>query len=1024
MTDPPFPRNPYVIGVPLTGDVGFFGRRGVFTFVGDALESEHQNVIVLYGQRRVGKTSLLHQLAGQLAGDVLPVYFDLQGKEQQTLGPVLYSLARTVVRPLDLSAPEQTQFDNAGRFFREEFLPAIYEQLDGRRLLLLFDEFDVLGDELATAQAASETLFPYLQDLIMHERQLAFVFVVGRRIEELATHFQAIFKQAAYRRVGLLQPEDARALIVEPTKGVLTFEEDAIQALLDLTAGHPYFTQLLCSETFNAMKALNQRTVAEGDILELVDRAIESGHGALTWFWDGLPRAERFILSAVAHVTDEAGLASKEAIRQILEKHRIVLTGMELTDAPDRLVEWEMLRREGPDHYRFVVELVRRWIIKAHPLDSARRDVDYISQRALRLYENAREAHTAGDLAYALEEYRRALDANPNHSGAQLGLAQVLFELGQVEESIEEFGRAYALDEMSARDGLVRAHLAQGKKQEEAGQANEAVIQYEQALQVSPADETARRRLAAIWLGRGHQALASQGLVAAAEGYQKALDYESGETTAREIRLQLQEHAQQAEGKGDFEEALITNQQLQELLLGDEEALAMQVALWMRRGDALAKAGEGAEAVRAYQHALELSPDDATLSAKLAAVSAEWEKLLETDHLFNKAMVAHQSGDWFTAEGGWLQLVKMDVLNYKGHNVAALLAEASEGSQRLREAHQAIFERGQKAHRSGDWPAAEAAWRELIDAGVETYVGQEIRPLLEEAGAKRAEEQQPKHSEDEGKGIPRYAWAVFGVIIVFIVGGILFTTYQPRQNAAGATAADSTATAVAIANATAGAKLTTLAAGATATAVSGTNATVQPALPVHVSEAVSSPSVLYHADFDTLSPSFWSNTGASVETTDGLIEITGMPDWQTHFSYERSINEGEAALILFKYEAGADFLLKLDTGEWLTSSYRRWGAKHDAKPNIWGGANTVDTISFSGDLKSSPDTWYYLLLAAGNQGDLLAQVWERDDPSQKAEMRHFLGADWAGRTWWFGIQGDQGKLTIDSFTHLAFSEMR
>ena len=115
-------------------------------------------------------------------------------------------------------------------------------------------------------------------------------------------------------------------------------------------------------------------------------------------------------------------------------------------------------------------------------------------------------------------------------------------------------------------------------------------MQYEQALQVSPANETARRRLAAIWLRRGHQALASQGLGTASESYQKALDHESGETSAREIRLQLQEYAQQAEGKGDFEEALRTNQQLQELLPGDEEALAMQVALWTRRGDALAKA--------------------------------------------------------------------------------------------------------------------------------------------------------------------------------------------------------------------------------------------------------------------------------------------------------------------------------------------------------------------------------------------------------------------------------------------------
>ena len=71
--------------------------------------------------------------------------------------------------------------------------------------------------------------------------------------------------------------------------------------------------------------------------------------------------AGRFIMAAVAHVTDESGLATEESIRQRLERHKIVLTGLELRDAPHRLVEWEMLRREGADGYRLAVELVRRW---------------------------------------------------------------------------------------------------------------------------------------------------------------------------------------------------------------------------------------------------------------------------------------------------------------------------------------------------------------------------------------------------------------------------------------------------------------------------------------------------------------------------------------------------------------------------------------------------------------------------------------------------------------------------------------
>lgn len=740
MTTKTFPRNPYVIGVPLTGDVGFFGRRETFTFVADTLDAEHQNVIVLYGQRRVGKTSLLHQLAKRLTQNAHPVYFDLQGKEQHSLGQVLYILARTIARPLDISAPDRNNFDDSGRFFHETFLPVVYEKLEYRRLLLLFDEFDVLGDELTSPDAASETLFPYLQSLIMHEQQTAFIFVVGRRIEELATHFQAIFKQAVYRRVGLLKPADARMLIVEPVKAVMTFEPAAVNAIIQLTAGHPYFTQLICSEAFNAMKAKAQHQVTEAEILSLIDQAIESGHGALTWFWDGLPRAERFIMSAVAHVTDGAtGLASKEDIRQILEKHRIILTGLELTDAPDRLVEWEMLRREGPDHYRFVVELVRRWIVKAHSLENARRDVDFISRRAVRLYENARDAHIADELEYAREEYRRALDANPNHSGAQLGLAQVLFELGLIDESIEAFTKAYALDDMSARDGLVRAYQAQGKQLEESGQLDEAVLRYEQALDFSPADEVTRHRLASIWLGRGEQALVDNGLAAAVDPFQKALQFDRSETVTQQVKTKLEQYAKQFAEAGDFEAALKAGGHLRTLLPAEKGVLNFEIALWTRYGDTLAKDGARAEAINAYQRALELSPGNVTLTKKLEAISAEWEKLLQADGIFNKALVAHQDQDWETAKTGWQELIKLDVFSYKERNVATLLSEAVEALA-ARSRSEKLFQQGMAAHQSKDWPAAEAAWEKLISHGLPVFDGRQIRPLLTEARQKQQRE--------------------------------------------------------------------------------------------------------------------------------------------------------------------------------------------------------------------------------------------------------------------------------------------
>ena len=72
------PRNPYIAGKALGDERGFFGREDVFRMVRDALSSQDQNAIVLFGQRRIGKTSILLQMRRRLPSPPFhAVYFDL-----------------------------------------------------------------------------------------------------------------------------------------------------------------------------------------------------------------------------------------------------------------------------------------------------------------------------------------------------------------------------------------------------------------------------------------------------------------------------------------------------------------------------------------------------------------------------------------------------------------------------------------------------------------------------------------------------------------------------------------------------------------------------------------------------------------------------------------------------------------------------------------------------------------------------------------------------------------------------------
>ncbi|MDM8562831.1 ATP-binding protein, partial [Candidatus Marithioploca araucensis] len=76
----------------------FVGRDDVVREVRQILRQPYNNAIVLYGQRRIGKTSVLHELKAKLPQEnaYLIVLFDLLNKSNWSLEKVLQALANKI----------------------------------------------------------------------------------------------------------------------------------------------------------------------------------------------------------------------------------------------------------------------------------------------------------------------------------------------------------------------------------------------------------------------------------------------------------------------------------------------------------------------------------------------------------------------------------------------------------------------------------------------------------------------------------------------------------------------------------------------------------------------------------------------------------------------------------------------------------------------------------------------------------------------------------------------------------------
>ena len=401
MTATAFPKNPYIIGRPIHESANFYGREEIFQFIEDNLENKAQ-VILLFGQRRIGKSSILNQIpqAVNLEKFVF-VLLSLQGKAHKSLGEVLFELATDIrdtihnylkKSEVDILIPSVEKFNQNHKIFVEQFLAQIYSTIKTQNLALLIDEFDVLED--TKKDSAINQFFPYLYSILPKQKQLYIIPVVGRKLDDMP-NLLSLFKEAPYQKIGRLDKYDAKQLICKPTEGILNYDANSIQAILQLSGGHPYFTQLICFAIFGRLRQKQKHDVTKEDVTEIVDKAIEYGEGGLVWFYSGLNMPERLIFSVVAEVQEHKNINVWKFLKQ-----QKIGKKQSLVDAYNRLLSWEFIKQEWqyiPASIRVektTVELVCRWLLKRHS-----------AEQEIKIYQTELRAITIHQLRHNLRRY-------------------------------------------------------------------------------------------------------------------------------------------------------------------------------------------------------------------------------------------------------------------------------------------------------------------------------------------------------------------------------------------------------------------------------------------------------------------------------------------------------------------------------------------------------------------------------------------------------------------------------------------
>ena len=398
-------KNPYAehaAGGPVQDPRMFFGRDDLITNVANSILSSRSQskCVVIYGQYRTGKSSILYHLKTRLQEDRNLLVLDI-GNIGAMLDPhsdhsLLYQILWTILQelqdtiedrvndrmpPLDITFPSDLDFYQhptpLGMFSQifQDFQRISSRTTEWKEIsiVLLIDEFSYLH-ELIEAGNLPDSFMKNWKALL--QRNFFNAVLVGQDVmPKFKQRYPNEFGTTQDERVTYLRQHDAKRLIDEPVRlenphgdSRSRYRGKAIDRILDLTYGSPFYIQILCNRLVDYMNRERSILVTEADIEQVKNEMIR-GENAL-----GPDKFNNLInsgdTSADAITKDDALAVLREIARHSNNSSNSCSqdsisgeTASPVHQVLDDLEKREVIKRQRANYYSIQVGLFKEWLL-------------------------------------------------------------------------------------------------------------------------------------------------------------------------------------------------------------------------------------------------------------------------------------------------------------------------------------------------------------------------------------------------------------------------------------------------------------------------------------------------------------------------------------------------------------------------------------------------------------------------------------------------------------------------------------
>jgi hypothetical protein len=392
------PYSSYARGGVVVKKSMFFGRDSVIERVTRVIceAREERKSLVIFGQKRSGKSSILYHLNKHFEDveDLLVLNIgDIgalleEATTQSLLTRIFWSILSALQsalkdeeangRPsLGLSFLRDVEFYNhpypVGCFkeYFQEFKRAIARVPEWQdiRVIVLIDEFSYIYGKIMTGDITDD--FMKIWKGILEGYFFSLVLVGQDTMPKFIQKYPNGFGTIEEIRLNYLEDIDARALIVDPIRiggreGESRYREKAVESIIDLTAGSPFYIQIVCNRLVMYMNTKRTPLVTEADVDQVKQKFIQGAQALdendfdnLLASGDNAPDAisstdAKSVLKAIA-VNSRRGPCKRDAITcQTSQPIDIIL---------EDLVRRQVIEQKDDQYYRIKVGLFKEWLL-------------------------------------------------------------------------------------------------------------------------------------------------------------------------------------------------------------------------------------------------------------------------------------------------------------------------------------------------------------------------------------------------------------------------------------------------------------------------------------------------------------------------------------------------------------------------------------------------------------------------------------------------------------------------------------